>query len=223
MTHSANTRTLVIGGTSGIGRAVADALKVRPGHVTVASRSTGLDISDEAAVAAYFAELGPVDHVVVTAGSSAPGGALKDVDIDEAKTAFDTKFWGFVNVAKHAAASIRDGGSITLTSGFLSRRTVPGTYVKTAMNAALEAVAKVLAKELAPVRVNVVSPGLTQTDAYAGMDAESRTSMYENAARNLPVGRVGTPEDLAQGYLLSIDNPFMTGAVIDLDGGALVN
>ena len=222
MTHITDNRALVIGGTSGIGRAVADALRARPCQVTVASRSTGLDISDEAAVAAYFAELGPVDHVVVTAGSAAPGGALRDIDIADAKTAFETKFWGVINVAKYAAKSIRPGGSITLTSGFLSRRTVPGTYVKTAMNAGLEAVAKVLAKEFAPIRVNVVSPGLTETEAYAGMEAAARAAMYANAARNLPVGRVGKPNDLAQGYLLAIDNPFMTGAVIDVDGGALI-
>ena len=100
---------------------------------------------------------------------------------------------------------------------------MPGTFVKTAMNAALEAVAKVLARELAPLRVNVVSPGLTDSEAYAGMAEDARLAMLQRAANNLPVGRVGRPQDLAQGYLLAIDNPFMTGAVIDIDGGALIN
>lgn len=213
----------VIGGTSGIGRAVADALETRPGVVEIASRATGLDISDEASVAEYFQQLGSVDHVVITAGSKAPGGTVADVDIGEAKAAFDTKFWGAVGIAKHAMTHIRSGGSLTLTSGFLARRTVPGIYVKTAMNAAIESVAKVLARELAPVCVNVVSPGLTRTEAYARLDPAARTAMFEGAADRLPVGRVGTPQDLAQAYLLAIDNPFVTAAVIDVDGGTLVN
>jgi NAD(P)-dependent dehydrogenase (short-subunit alcohol dehydrogenase family) len=223
MTFNENTTSVVIGGATGIGRAVADALKQRPGRVVVASRNTGLDIANEAAVATYFEALGSVDHVVVTAGSAAPGGKVLDVSIDVAKAAFDVKFWGTILVAREAAKHLRPGGTITLTSGFLSRRTVPGTFVKTAMNAAIEAVTKLLAKELAPIRVNVVSPGLTDTEAYAAMAEEPRRAMLERAAANLPAGRFGRPDDLARGYLFVIDNQFITGAVIDIDGGALIN
>lgn len=217
------TVSVIVGGQTGIGRAVADALSERPGRVLVASRRNGLDIADPAAVERYFEQLGPVDHVVFTAGSQAPGGKLADVNLVDAKAAFDVKFWGTLAVARAAAKHLRPGGTLTLTSGFLARRTVPGTIVKTAMNAALEAVAKILARELAPIRVNVVSPGLTDTEAYAGMDAAARTAMLDRAATSLPVGRYGRAEDLAQGYLLAIDNPFMTGAIIDIDGGALIN
>lgn len=222
--HSFNSSTVsvVVGGHSGIGRAVASALQERPGRLEVASRRSGLDLADEKAIAAYFEQLGPIDHVVVTAGSAAPGGKWADVDMGAARAAFDVKFWGTVVVAREAAKRLRPGGSITLTSGFLSRRATAGTFVKTAMNAALEAVAKVLAKELAPLRVNVVSPGLTDTEAYAGMPQEARSAMLDRAASQLPAGRYGRAEDLAQAYLLAIDNPFMTGAVIDVDGGALV-
>lgn len=223
MTFTDDTVSVVIGGTSGIGRAVADALRNRPGRVEAASRSTGLDIADEAAVTSYFDALGLIDHVVVTAGSSAPGGNVADVATDAAKAAFDVKFWGSVIVAREAAKHLRPGGTITLTAGFLAWRTVPGTLVKTAMNAALEASAKILARELAPIRVNVVSPGLTDTDAYAGMNDEARRMMLDQTAASLPVGRTGAPGDLAQGYLFAIDNPFVTGAVIDIDGGALIN
>jgi NAD(P)-dependent dehydrogenase (short-subunit alcohol dehydrogenase family) len=220
---SEQTKTIIIGGTSGIGRAVANALAVRTGHVEVASRSTGLDVSDPLAVAAYFEEQGPVDHVIVTAGSQAPSGKLIDIDMNAAKAAFDTKFWGSISVAQTAARYIKPGGTITLTSGFLARRIVSGTFVKTAMNAALEVSAKILAKELAPIRVNVVSPGLTETEAYAGMDEEARKEMFTNATANLPVGRIAQPEVVAAGYLFIIDNPSITGAVIDIDGGALIN
>lgn len=223
MTFTSDTKSVVIGGTSGIGKAVAKALSERAGDVDAVSRSTGFDVTNESTVAAYFADHGPIDHIIFTAGSAAPGGATVDVEIADAKEAFDTKFWGTIAMVKAAAPHIRPGGTITLTSGFLARRTVPGTYVKTAMNAALEATAKVLAKELAPIRVNVVSPGLTATEAYAAMEPSARQAMLDRAANSLPAGKAGAPEDLAQGYLFAIDNPFVTGAVIDIDGGALIN
>ncbi|CAE6901893.1 General stress protein 39 [Pseudomonas sp. THAF187a] len=223
MNFTEQSTSVIVGGHTGIGRALADALRERPGRVLVASRRSGLDVTDPSAVERYFEAIGTIDHLIFTAGSQAPGGQLLDMDLSTARAAFDTKFWGSLAVAKVGARYLRAGGSLTLTSGFLARRAVPGTFVKTAMNAALEAVAKVLARELAPLRVNVVSPGLTDSEAYAGMAEDARLAMLQRAANNLPVGRVGRPQDLAQGYLLAIDNPFMTGAVIDIDGGALIN
>lgn len=223
MNFTEQSTSVIVGGHTGIGRALADALRERPGRVLVASRRSGLDVTDPSTVERYFEAIGTIDHLIFTAGSQAPGGQLLDMDLSTARAAFDTKFWGSLAVAKAGARYLRAGGSLTLTSGFLARRAVPGTFVKTAMNAALEAVAKVLARELAPLRVNVVSPGLTDSEAYAGMAEDARLAMLQRAANNLPVGRVGRPQDLAQGYLLAIDNPFMTGAVIDIDGGALIN
>lgn len=223
MNFTEQSTSVIVGGHTGIGRALADALRERPGRVLLASRRSGLDVTDPSAVERYFEAIGTIDHLIFTAGSQAPGGQLLDMDLSTARAAFDTKFWGSLAVAKVGARYLRAGGSLTLTSGFLARRAVPGTFVKTAMNAALEAVAKVLARELAPLRVNVVSPGLTDSEAYAGMAEDARLAMLQRAANSLPVGRVGRPQDLAQGYLLAIDNPFMTGAVIDIDGGALIN
>ncbi|WP_244462812.1 SDR family oxidoreductase [Phaeobacter gallaeciensis] len=215
-------RTLVVGGTSGIGRAVVEALQERPGEVVAASRTTGFDISDPVMVKAFFEQHGGFDHLVITAGSQAPGGNLSELDLTVAKAAFETKFWGTVAAVQAAVPHIRPGGTITLTTGFLARRTVPGTFVKTTMNAALEATVKILARELAPLRVNAVSPGLTKTEAYAGMTTEARAQMYQNAAGNLPAGRVAEAQDLAAGYLFAIDTPSVTGTVIDIEGGALV-
>ncbi|WP_044868492.1 SDR family oxidoreductase, partial [Enterobacter ludwigii] len=114
-------------------------------------------------------------------------------------------------------------GTLTLTSGFVARRVVAGAIVKTTMNAAIEAATKVLAKELSPRRVNVISPGLTDTEAHAGMDAAAREKMLTVAAQTLPAKAWGRAEDVAQGYLLAIDNAFVTGSVIDIEGGALLN
>lgn len=236
-------RTLIIGGATGIGFAVAQLMATRGGHIILAGRhhdklqhacqqlqSTGatvesvvLDIADEAQLARLGRALEPVDDIVVTAGSQAPGGPFTTLDLQAAKQAFDTKFWGSLAVARHLVGNIRPGGTLTLTSGFLARRTVPGTLVKTTMNAALEAAVKILARELSPLRVNAISPGLTDTEAYAGMAPDAREQMLTRAAENLPARRYGRAEDLAKGYLFVIDNSFVTGSVVDIDGGALIN
>ena len=161
---------VIIGGTSGIGAALARQLTVDNQIVHVASRQTGVDVADEQSVNRFFESIGAFDHLVITAGSSAPAGKVVDVDFQQAKAAFDTKFWGSINATKQAVRYIKQGGSITLTTGMLSRKVVANTYVKSTMNAALEAFTKVLAKELAPIRVNAVSPGLTRTGS---MPAES--------------------------------------------------
>ncbi|MBN8155101.1 SDR family oxidoreductase [Vibrio vulnificus] len=213
---------VVLGGTSGIGAELAKQLKSEHTIVHVASRQTGLDISDEKSVYHYFETIGAFDHLIVTAGSYAPAGKVVDVEITQAKYAFGTKFWGAVLAAKHGARYLKQGGSITLTSGMLSRKVVANTYVKAAINAAIEATTKVLAKELAPIRVNAISPGLTKTEAYKGMNADDRDAMYQRTQSHLPVGKVGEASDIAMAYLFAIQNSYMTGTVIDVDGGALL-
>ncbi len=236
-------KTLIIGGASGIGFAVAQALAERGESLILAGRDSEklararqflsqkkasvntvvLDISKEEEVIQLSQTLGEVDNIIVTAGSHAPGGALTSLNLNEARQAFDTKFWGSIHVARYLSKNIRPRGTLTLTSGFVSRRTVAGTIVKTTMNAALESAVKVLAKELSPLRVNAVSPGLTDTEAYAGMDPAAREKMLASAAENLPAKAFGRPEDIAKGYLFVMDNPFVTGTLLDIEGGALIN
>jgi len=225
---------VVIGGLSGIGRAVAERAAASGARVIAAGRRAApagfparietaqLDIGDEDAVQRFFAALGPVDHVVVTAGPVIPSWRLAELDIAAAQQAFDTKVFGQLRVARHAAAQIAPGGSITLTSGLLARKAVPGGLVKSAMNAAVEAIGKTLAKELAPVRVNVVSPGMVETGMWGPLPEAERQAMALRAGAGLPVGRVGQPDDLAAAYLMVAQNGFMTGAVIDVDGGGLL-
>jgi NAD(P)-dependent dehydrogenase (short-subunit alcohol dehydrogenase family) len=211
-------RVLVIGASGGIGAATADVFQAlgadvaRPGHDV-------LDIEDDASVLAFFATAKPFDHVVVAAARTRIG-SVATLAVEDAQASMNSKFFGAYRVAK--AVQVNDGGSITFVSGFLSRRPSPNSVLQGAINAALEALARGLALERAPVRVNTVSPGLVDTPLHAGMRAEDRQAMFERVAARLPARRVGQPEDIAQAILFVATNGFTTGATITVDGGATI-
>lgn len=123
-------------------------------------------------------------------------------------------------VIRAVAPLLSATGSVTLVTGAAARAALPGTSGLAAVNGALEAMAKVLAAELAPRRFNTVSPGMTATEAYDGLPDEARNGMFAAAAGNLPAGRIGAPQDIAAAILLAMANPFITGATLDVDGGA---
>lgn len=221
-----NTTNVIVGGTSGIGAAVGEMLKSKGALVVNASRKTGLDVTDEGSISQFFEsvkkEYGTIDNIIFTAGSAAPSGTVSSLDLSVAKTGFDTKFWGSFAVAKIGVQYLAKNGSIILTSGFLARATIPGTFVKTVMNAGIEAMIRILAKEYAPVRVNAVSPGLTNTEAYANMDSTSRAAMLDSTAKSLPVGQVANAQDLAAGYIFLLESDVITASVVDINGGSFI-
>ncbi|MBD8254297.1 SDR family oxidoreductase [Pseudomonas fluorescens] len=234
MTPSLSGKTIiVIGGSSGIGAAVAQAALARGAHVIVAGRrlapgsDSGLrnepvDVTDSASLKQLFETVGRFDHLVYTSGPSVRAKPLIETDLDEARDNFDVKLWGALRAIQHALPFLHEQGSITLTSGQLGRKLAAGQFIKTGINAATEALGKQLAKELAPRRVNVISPGVIDTPAYAGLGQEQRLAMFAKAGQGLPVGRVGQAEEVAAGYVLAMENGFMTGAVVDIDGGGLL-
>ncbi len=136
------------------------------------------------------------------------------------KAAFEAKFWGYWRIAHVLAPKLVRTGSLSFVTGAAARAALLGTSGPAAVNGALEAMSKVLAAELAPMRVNTVSHGLTDTEAYAGMPQEARDAMFDSTAEKLPAGRTGTPEDIAAADLLSMSNPFVTETTLDIDGGA---
>jgi NAD(P)-dependent dehydrogenase (short-subunit alcohol dehydrogenase family) len=142
------------------------------------------------------------------------------LSLADAQASMYSKFWGAYRVAR--AARVRDGGSITFVSGFLSNRPSPSSVLQGAINAALEALARGLALERAPVRVNTVSPGLIDTPLYANMAAADRQAMFDRTAARLPARRVGNPEDIAQAILFVATNPFATGSTVTVDGGGTI-
>jgi NAD(P)-dependent dehydrogenase (short-subunit alcohol dehydrogenase family) len=231
-----NESVVIIGGSSGMGLAIAKEAADAGAAVTIAGRSQSkldeasraiagdvttyiVDLSDERSVMKLFQSIGSFDHLVVS-GSSVKTGQLRELSLADARASMDSKFWGAYMATRYA--QIRPKGSITFFSGILSRRPSPGLASLAAINAAVEALGRALALELAPIRVNVVSPGLTDTPAYAKMPDDARKGMFAAAAKRLPVGRVGKPEDIASLTLELMRNSFLTGLVVDVDGGAML-
>jgi NAD(P)-dependent dehydrogenase (short-subunit alcohol dehydrogenase family) len=228
-------RICIVGGTAGIGLAIARFLALEDGEIVIVGRDAerarkvaggiGLnvegraaDMLDEASIAAFFNALGPIDHLVVTA-AQVRGGAFRDGTIEQARQSMKGKFWSQYLCARHA--DVRS--SILLFSGTLSRRPMPGTAILGAINGAVEALGRSLAVELAPLRVNVISPGLIQgTDAYVAMPEEERDGMIEGAAARLPAGLVGDADSVAGVACAVLASAYVTGAVFDVDGGGLL-
>jgi NAD(P)-dependent dehydrogenase (short-subunit alcohol dehydrogenase family) len=230
----AGKKVVVVGGSSGIGLSAAESAKREGAEVVVASRNAerlkaaadkigataiAADVTSDDSVAALFRATGPVDHVVVTA-AQLRSGPFKTVSMDDVRATLEGKFWGAWRVAR--TAEIRAGGSLSLVSGFLSVRPRLNSAIVSVANGALESLTRALALELAPLRVNCVSPGIIDTPIRAAMPEAARRDMLEKSAAALPVGRVGAGEDIAQQILTFMTNGFMTGSIVYLDGGALV-
>ena len=230
----AGKKVVVVGGSSGIGLSTAEMAKREGADVIIASRNAArleaaaeklkaiaipADVTSDESVENLFRRCGAVDHVVVTAAQLRTG-PFKTVAMEDVRYTMEGKFWGAWRVAR--AAEIRPGGSLTLVSGYLSIRPRPNSAIISVANGALESLARALALELAPVRVNVVSPGIIDTPVRAAMPEAARRDMLAKTAASLPVGRVGVGEDIARQILSFMTNGFATGSIVYLDGGGLI-
>lgn len=231
-----NKKVVVIGGSSGIGKAIAKTAIQNDANVIIIGRSLdklqqtateiggniqtlSLDITDTNAVNKSFSEIGAIDHLVIS-GYHAQSGSFNDLDFQQAKNSFDQKFWAIYAVAKYA--QVNSTGSIIFFSGLFTRKPSKGYSTISIVNGAIEAFARYLAIELSPIRVNVISPGLTDTPAYSGMPAEMRQAYFENLKNSLPAKKIGQSEDIANLALMMMTNTYLTGTIIDIDGGAML-
>ncbi len=235
----ASKRILVVGGGSGIGHAVARAAQVEGAEVVITSTNPEklksasdrlggaewalLDITDEVAVSAFFAASGQFDHLVSTAGDwgKARRGPFAEIDFREAEALFRVRFWGSAILAKHGAARVRPGGSITLTAGMSAYRPQVGSVMATAMAGSVEHLTWGLAKELAPVRVNAVFPGGVATEIFQGLSEATRKAEEARFATQ-PLPRIGEPDEVAQAYLYLMKGGYTTGQVLQVDGGSML-
>ncbi|HTN83008.1 MAG TPA: SDR family oxidoreductase [Sorangium sp.] len=226
---------VVIGGSSGIGLGVARACLARGATLTLVSRSPeklagaaaelgdarrvrtfAADVTQEAEVRSLFDQHPPARHVVVTAvqGHYQP---VREMDIAAARRLIDSKLVAALHVAKHAR--IEPGGSLVFTTGIAAVRPGPGGAVVAAVNGALMSLVRALAIELAPVRVNALSPGWVDTPVWDSIAGGAKEERFAQHARRLPVGRVGAPADIADAALFLMGNGFTTGEVLHVDGG----
>lgn len=227
---------VIIGGGSGIGFGVAQACLARGARVVLAGRTSSkleraldalqardrgraitTDISQEPDVARLFEQVQRVDHVVVTAADLAYQ-PIREFEVSAARRALESKLLGALWVCKHAARYLNPRGSITLTSGVASERPLPRGSMVAAVNGALHSFVRGAALELAPIRVNALSPGWVDSELWDTLGID-KTAAFSAMAQRLPAGRIGQPEELGHAAIFLLENEFSTGAVLTVDGG----
>lgn len=232
-----NQRILIIGGTSGMGLAAAARLANQGAEVIISGRDldrtksaaselsgvvagAAIDMMDKTSLARAADQIGRLDHLVLAASTGVAWGPFADVTPEALSLALEGKLLGYWRALQTFLPILRKDGSVVMLTGAASRTAMPGTAGLAAVNGAITQAAQTLARELAPLRVNVISPGLIDTPAYDGMPAEAKAGLFAQTAKALPVGRTGQPDDVAGAVELLLSNPFITGALIDVDGGA---
>ena len=225
---------LVIGRGSGLARAITLAARDAGAHVIAAGRDTEalsaayagepgistetVDLLDEASIAALGERLGPVDHVVSTASARARG-HLADLDRDAVRLSFDTKVIGPLMLAKHLAPRMSKDGSFVIFSGVAAAKIAVGTLAVAITNSAADTLARSLALELAPIRVNAISPGVIDTGAWDEFGEQGKAEYFAKISARNPAGRIGTVDDIADGVVFAMTSTFLTGQTLHIDGG----
>ena len=231
-------RVVVVGGKRAIGLGVAQAAHAMGATVTVASRrdvsaeqrpdlasfaQIVLDIRDEAAVQAAFEAIGPFDHLVVTAGPELGAwGSFTDPDMSGVRSYLEGKFLGTWACARHAATHLQAGGSMTFLTGGAGARAKLGLAAVTPTFAAVEALSRSFALELAPIRVNTIRPGFIDTDFWEALPAETVEEIRAKVRANFPARRLGTAADVGHAAVFLMTNPYVTGTVLEVSGGELL-
>jgi len=227
-------RVLVVGRGSGIARAVVLAARDAGATVVVAGRDQAklataydeepdittevVDLTDEASIEALARRLGTVDHVVSTASARARG-RLADLDREALRLSFDTKVIGPLMLAKHFAPRMAEHGSIVIFSGVAAAKIAVGTLGVAITNGAAEVLARSLALELAPIRVNAISPGVIDTGAWDAFGDQGKADYFADISSRNPAGRIGSTDDIADAVLFALTNTFLTGVTLHVDGG----
>jgi NAD(P)-dependent dehydrogenase (short-subunit alcohol dehydrogenase family) len=232
-------KVIVLGASSGLGLATAKAAANEGAKVIIVSGNPerinaalkelpagcegyAVDLQEESNIRQFFEKAGNFDHLVYTAGGNISRKNIADLDLITAQDYFKLRFWAPFAAIKYGAPSINAGGSITLTSGIAGPRPGKGWSLGASTSGAIEGLTRAMAVELAPIRVNIVSPGVVKTNLWSDMTVADRDNFYHTVGENMLVKRVGEPEDIAQTYLYLMKQPYSTGQVVIVDGGAVL-
>ncbi len=228
-------KAIVFGGTSGIGLSATQMLSDKGAHVIALSRNPDklknvpknvttkkMNVLDRDALEKFFQEVGEYDILVNSAtGGARAVGPFLSMDLDGYKSSFD-KLWGYTNVVRYGTKFLKDNGNIVLVSGSPARKCRPGQIAISSVGGAVEAFARGIAPEIAPKRINIVSPGIIDTP-MSPLQGKEREDYYKNTTNNNLIPRAGTPDEVATGIIFAIENEFITGTTIDIDGGWLIS
>lgn len=226
---------VVFGGTSGIGLATSHQLAAQGATVIAISRqpdragdlpsgvtTRACDVRDRDGLTSLFSEIGQFDILVNAAiGGERALGPFLEMDLDGYQASFD-KLWGYTNVVRLGCKHLTEDGCIVLVSGSPARKCKPGQVALSSVGGAVEAFARAVAPEIAPKRINVMSPGTIDTPMVT-LQGDEREALYKNMTSDNIIQRAGTPDEAAQGVLFLIQNDFVTGTTVDVDGGSLLS
>jgi NAD(P)-dependent dehydrogenase (short-subunit alcohol dehydrogenase family) len=230
---------MVLGGSSGIGFEVAQQVAAQGGTPIIASSNADrvkqavaaldgkaegytLDLSNEQDIRHFFERIGEFDHLVFTAGDTLQLNELVATDLDKARHAFELRYWAALAAIKYASTYIRNSGSIVLTTGVAGERPLKGWTLAASVCGAVVSLTRALAVELAPIRVNAVSPGVVRTNLWKDMKDGDREAMYSQVGKSLLVGRVGEASEIARAYLFLMEEGYSTGQTVVVDGGGVL-
>ncbi|GIG67564.1 SDR family oxidoreductase [Phytomonospora endophytica] len=230
-------RALVMGGGSGIGAATArlfaeagaevvitgrraDVLADTAAAIGARVRPATVDAASDEDLAAFFADGTTYDHLVLALSGGSGGGPITALALDDLRDGIEAKLIAHVRALKATLPHLAPGGSVTFIGAVSARAALPGTAGLAAINGAVEAMVGPLAAELAPRRVNAVSPGVIDTPWWHALPEEQRQAMFDGFAKALPLGRVGLPEDVARAVVSLATNTYITGTVLEVAGGA---
>lgn len=232
-----NKRIVVAGASSGIGRALVKLLATGSAQVTAigrdpqklktlreevpAVRTVSLDARDRPALDNFFRQEGEgsIDHLVLALSGAKGGRAFRDLSLADLHEGFDNKFWPQLEALQAGLSSMRPNGSITLITAVSATAAMPGTSGLAAINGALEIMVPILAKELKPLRVNAVSPGIIDTPWWDFLPPAARQQVFTDFSAQVGVGRVGQPEEVAATVRFILETEYINGVIIGCHGG----
>jgi NAD(P)-dependent dehydrogenase (short-subunit alcohol dehydrogenase family) len=228
-------KAIVFGGTSGIGLSTTTMLSEKGANVVAVSRNPEklktlpknvttkkLDITDKESVEKFFLKIGEYDILVNSAtGGARAVGPFLSMDLNGFRASFD-KLWGYANVVRYGTKFLKDDGNIDLVSGSPARKSRPGQIAISSVGGAVEAFARAIAPEIAPKRINIVAPGIIDTPMNS-LKGKARQEFYQNTTKSNLIPRAGTPDEVAKAIIFAIENDFITGTTIDIDGGWLLS